>query len=419
MRRACCWLGLLLAGALAHAQLEATVTLSGPGRALSALGGVNVGLSMNLLDTRDMVAELGLTAVRFPPGNAADDRLLEPAAVAAFAAQWRLLGEPPVLVVLNLFSGTPEQAAASARLLLDAGVAVLAWEIGNEPDLYGPARGEPSWTPAAYCARFRAYRRALEALEPAIPLAGPAVSGAAEAEGYLREVLRLCGDAIDILSWHLYPTDGSASDEAALASATQVGESIRRYRAWLRDPEVNPLGHGREIRLAITEYGLSWRSQTRRHLADQVAALWLADALGQMAAEGLELSFYFALQGLGGHGLIGDDLWPRPTYDVFALLADFGGAVLEADSSLPDLHAYAAQDGETLRVLLVNLSLEPLRVRLPGLVGAATVHTLFAEGTDPLRDERPHDVRAQPASAPVTLPGRALALLELPAGEPR
>lgn len=418
-------LGLLalllgLSCGVALAQTPVTVTLGAPRQAVGplTLGGVNHGVYMQVVDVREEVAALGLTSLRFPPGNIADDAPLDETLVDAFEAQWRLLGEPPVLVVLNLFSGTPEAGAEAARLLLERGISVLAWEIGNEPNLYGANRGDASWTPEKYCQQFRAFKEALTPIDPSIPLAGPATSGGSDAEPYLREVLRLCGDAIDILSWHIYPTDGSASDEDALDSSSRVSETIRRYRDWVRDPEYNPLGFERDLRLAITEFGLSWRSQTYRHLDDIVAALWLADALGRMATEGLELSHYFALQGTGGHGLLDATGWKRPTYYVFELLKDFSGMVLEASSSQESLRAYAARDDEALRVLLVNLSSEAASVTLTSfsatdLSGEMSLKTLSEAGIDPFSNEPAYTVTQQEASDPVSVPGRALVALEL------
>lgn len=424
MRRTLVLLALLfgLSCGVALAQTSVTVTLGKPRQMIKPLatGGVNHGVYMQVVDALEDIAALELTSLRFPPGNIADEQPLDVALVSAFEAQWRLLGEPPVLVALNLFSGTPEAGAEAARLLLDRGVEVLAWEIGNEPDLYGPNRGDPSWTPEKYCRQFRAFKATLAPIDSSIPLAGPAVSGGSGAEAYLREVLRLCGDAIDILSWHIYPTDGSASDEDALDSSSRVSETIRRYRDWTRDPEYNPLGSERDIQLAVTEFGLSWRSQTYRHLSDIVAALWLADALGRMATEGLELSHYFALQGTGGHGLLDATGWKRPTYYVFELLKDFSGMVLEASSSRESLRAYAARDDEALRVLLVNLSSEAASVTLigfsaTGLSGEISLKTLSEAGIDPFSDEPAYTVTQQEASDPVSVPGRALVALELSA----
>jgi hypothetical protein len=380
--------------------------------------GVNYGIMMNVVDFREDFARLTLTSLRYPPGNIADERPMDALTVRDFLVGWRLLGgDKPLLLVANLFSGTPEAAAAAVAGLLEAGVPLVGVAIGNEPDLYGPNRGAPEWTPARYCEAFRAYRAAIDTVDASVRLAGPSVSGAPQAEAYLAEVLRLCGDVIDILSWHIYPTDGSAPDAVALASSSQVGETIRRYRAWARDPARNPLGYTRELTLAITEFGLSWRTNNYRHLHDTVATLWLADALGQMLANGLTLAHYFALQGIGGHGLIDQGGWRRPTYYLFEMLQDFHGEVLAVQSNLADLRAYAVKTPESLQLLLINISTEDVAVtlELPESGAQQATLRLLSDDTYEIYDDSVAYITVpQRLSEPTLVPARALAHLTIP-----
>jgi hypothetical protein len=276
-----------------------------------------------------------------------------------------LLGEPEVLVVANFFEG-PEHAVRAARYFEEIGVPVRRWAVGNEPDLYPQNRMDASWTPEVYCARLKGFAAALKENDPDVLIAGPAVSGSRPlGEDYLREVLFQYGDLLDVLTWHHYPTDGTWDDAAALATSSQVGEEIRRYRAWLRDPERNPRGHTRDTALAITEFGLSWRTASYRHLEDMTAALWLADVLGQTTQEGVD-GYYLALQGFGGHGLIDQTGWVRPTYHVYEMLADFGGQVMTPvlSSGPPQVRAYAVCREGGAQVLLVNQSETTVSVRL-------------------------------------------------------
>lgn len=376
----------------------------------AAIAGVNLGNAMELVSRREAFDRLRVATVRFPPGEQADEITVADADLAALAANLALLGDPPVLMVANLFTGTPEQAAELARRAGAFGIEVEAWEIGNEPDLYGPKRGDATWTPERWCASFRSYRAALRAVDPDARLAGPAVSGARPGgERFLRDALAACGDAIDLLTWHVYPTDGGWDDDEALATAGTVAREIARYRTWLADPGRNPLGHHRDIGLAVTEFGLSWRSASYRHLEDMTAALWLADVLGTMAAERIDASHYFALQGTGGHGLIGVGGWIRPTWHVFAMLAGFTGEALPVavDRSVP-LRAYAARDESGLEVLLVHAGDTALTVALappPGYGTALELAVLdeagFDEGLAPLE-------RAATADVPFSVPARAV-----------
>lgn len=375
-----------------------------------AITGFNFGLSMPVALHLEEFGALGIRSLRFPPGNDADDKPLTADMTRSLTLPWQLLGEPPLHVVLNFFEG-PEHAAEVVRRFDEAGFVVRWWAVGNEPDLYPQNRMDPSWTAEVYCARFREVRDAVRAIHPDAVMTGPAVSGSRPAGlDYLREVVGRCGDVIDVLTWHVYPTDGTWDDAAALATARSVGEEIERVRAWLTDPAVNPLGHERPIELAITEFGLSWRTAMYRHLEDQTAALWLADALGQMATRGLDLGQYFALQSMGGHGLIDRGGWVRPTYHVYAMLAGFGGVAHAVEGADERLGAYAAADGAALRVLLVNRSDDDLEVALaaPDLPASLAVATLdeayFDEHLDHDRTERSSDL-------PVPVPARSVVLV--------
>ncbi len=379
-----------------------------------AMTGANYGLMMLVVGFEEYFSALNLQAIRFPPGNQADEILLTPAVLDALKMQWELLGRPQLLLVANLFEATPEDAAAAARYLQQIGIPISAWAIGNEPDLFASHRGDPSWTPEKYCERFRAYRQALTSVNPDWPITGPAVSGSRPGgEVFLRDVLYLCGDVIDVLTWHVYPTDGTWSDEAALATSSLVGQEINRFRGWLTDPAMNPLGYTRDIGLAITEFGLSWRTPNFRHLEDMIAALWLADTLGQIATLGVDESYYFALQGLGGHGLIDTSGWVRPTYYVFAMLADFTGTALQVKQvaiDAPMLSAYAASDEHGLQLLLVNRSAgeDKLVAIEPLLAGNITVKTLNDEIFNELLA---YQVTGQAATEAVAVPAHSVVLV--------
>ncbi len=357
-----------------------------------AITGINHGLMMNVLDFRDEFAKLELGAIRFPPGNIADEQPLDDVVLKAFKAQWKLLDQPPVVFVANLFTGDAEQALNAAKIIEEMGIPIHAWEIGNEPDLYAPNRDDASWTPEKYCEYFRDFRQALERHNPDYRFMGPAVSGADIAEPFLKSFLELCGDVVDILSWHIYPTDGTTSDEYALSTVDRTTETIQRYRQWLKDPDTNPLGFERDdITLAITEFGLSWKTETRTHLIDMIATLWLADSFGQMLNEGLEESYYFALQGLGGHGLIDNAYWQRPTYVVFEQLVRFRGDVLELELTDDAIRAYAVETDNGLELMVINLNTTDrlTKLSLPFDYDPLAQQVLLSDETYELYDDPP------------------------------
>lgn len=397
----------------ASAPQPVTARLGAPGAEIPplAITGFNYGLSMQVALFRAEFDALGIRAIRYPPGNDADNYPLTTDMMDALKVQWELLHRPELLIVVNFFEG-PEHAAFVAEYLQEIGLPVRLWAVGNEPDLYPGNRMDPQWTADVYCERFRSFAAVLKEIDPDAVVTGPAVSGSRPlGKDYLREVLYLCGDVIDVLTWHVYPTDGTWEDEAALATSGQVGEEIRLFRAWLKDPALNPLGYEHNIGLAITEFGLSWRTPNFRHLEDMIAALWLADALGQMATEGLDWGFYFALQAMGGHGLIDRSGWIRPTYYVYEMLSDFEGRAraVELDAELPLLTAYAAENEGGLQLLFVNRSLEDAEVVLePELEGELEVKLLSDEIFDELLGYR---VTAQAAAEAIAVPARSVVLV--------
>jgi hypothetical protein len=404
-------LACALAGAPALAD-ALTIRVGEPLRPISpdAITGFNTSAAVPVVLYLDEWAAVDIRSLRFPPGNDADDFVLTVDTMRAFAQTWQLLGEPDVHLVANFFEGA-DHAVAVARALGDLGITPRWWAVGNEPDLYPRNRMDPSWTAEVYCQRFRAMRAALEAELGDVRMSGPAVSGSRpSAMAYLREVITRCGDVIDLVTWHVYPTDGSRSDEDALATSRAVAYEIAQVRAWLADPEVNPLGYTREVPIGITEFGLSWRTSTFRHLEDMVAALWLAEALGQMATEGLDLGQYFALQAMGGHGLIDRGGWVRHTYHVYAMLAGFGGTAHGVEGGDDRLAAYAAADDGALRVLLVNRSNESIDVTLVADAVAAELHVTTLD--DPTFDEVLGPMRAvQSADDGVHVPPRSVVLV--------
>jgi hypothetical protein len=202
-----------------------------------AITGFNVGIAMAVVLNLEEFDAIDLRSLRYPPGTDADDWPLTTDMMDAIRVNWQLLGEPDLHLVANFFEG-PEHAVAVARYLGELDMLPRWWAVGNEPDLYPQNRMDPSWTAEVYCERFRASRAALEAELGEVTMTGPAVSNVHPAAlEYLREVITRCGDVIDVLTLHAYPTDRTASDEAALATSRDLRFGV----AW---PRVIPTGTG-------------------------------------------------------------------------------------------------------------------------------------------------------------------------------
>jgi hypothetical protein len=129
---------------------------------------------------------------------------------------------------------------AAAREVAAAKAALGPWlsgiEIGNEPNSYAQhaMRGEP-WTFSQYAEEVAAYRAAINAAAPGIPLFGPDVSGSAAFETWGP------GEAVDeqpaLLTGHHYPLGCEQQPPPSIARllstpirAREIA-SIRRYVA--------------------------------------------------------------------------------------------------------------------------------------------------------------------------------------------
>jgi hypothetical protein len=161
-------------------------------------------------------------------------------ALATLAAEtgWR------VLLTIGLGHYEPEAAAseaATAKALLGRSLAGI--ELGNEANAYAQhgLREEP-WTFVQYNSQVAAYRAAIEAAAPGIPLAGPDVSGSGVFDTWG------LGEVIDqqpaLLTGHHYPLGcadlPAPSITRLLSSGVKKKElaSLERYMAVSRASEV-------------------------------------------------------------------------------------------------------------------------------------------------------------------------------------
>jgi hypothetical protein len=388
--------------------LELNQTSSQPLSSM-AVAGYNLGNYMNVIEFPAQLKALEPKLVRFPAGNVGDDQDLSEASLRIFKANLSIFGQqqPKIMVQTRVFGrnsdakNRPEDAADAARDAIKLGLKVDYWNIGNEPDLYAVTRGDKSWTADKYCDTFRAQRKAILAVQPNAKFAGPSTTAYPE---FLERFVERCGDIVDVLTWHEYPTDGRASDEQAIASIAKVSNDIERYLNLWKDQSRNPLGHARAIEFGLTEYGLSYRTNSSRHISDQLAGLWAAETTLRMAEAGAKLNTYFALQGVGPHGTLDISGIPRPTYYAFQHLKHFTGESLKLTSSNKDLWLHAAKNKNMLQVIAINTSTNgsSLALNIPGweVVGAKG----FTEKT--VNDEAA-DIQFN-ISAPLEMPARSM-----------
>lgn len=389
---------LLLALALPQAaQAEALRIRVDPdkrGLAVNAAvtAGYNFGNWMQMSEFGDeMGREVPATALRFPGGNIGDEHDLSAYMLDTLVGNLKLLNQATpagLMIQTRVFQGRhegdvaknrPEDAAQAVRWARERKMPVTAWEIGNEPDLYAVTRGDESWTPERYCEVFRAQAAAIKAEDPNAVVAGPAVSGAVpRATEFTEQFIKGCGDVVDLLTWHIYPTAGDMPEAQALATAREADLTLQHYRKVWADPARNPLGHSRKIGFGVTEFGLSWKTDRSTYLADMPGAMWAAETALRLAKGGATVAHYFAYQGVVFHGLLDTAGAPRPTFYGFRMLKALKGDFVDAQSPDDTLWVHAAREGKQMTVLLINTQKKAREVALD----VASWKALSAESFD-------------------------------------
>jgi hypothetical protein len=293
------------------------------------------------------------------PGPA-DAHVIGPADIDRLAAtlqqlQWRLI------YGLNLARGTPQQAAAEAAYVMQAvGPRLLAFQIGNEPDGFGrwSEVRPPNYDFESFLSEWQPFHEAIRARLPDAPFAGPDV--AAET-GWVAAFARAAPAGLVLLTRHYY-ADGPASD-----SHVTLANLLRS------EPQVEPILAA--LQRTASRFGKPYRIAETNSVF-QGGRPGVSDTLGA-ALWGLELMFQVAAAGGAGINFhAGDDKvytpiagsgpaphQARPLYYGMLLFAQGARGVLlpaRLDPAAPGheppagLRAFAAREGATLRVTLIN-----------------------------------------------------------------
>lgn len=315
----------------------------------------------------DLFKNSGIRFIRFPGGNWGDENNLTAQHIDDYMALVRMAHAEPEITV-RLRDGTPEYAVSLLKYTQDKGYHVRYWSIGNEPSLY--AVRYPEWDTAKYNVEWRRFALALKAQDPSIKLIGPDIhqfTGSASVDpkdhlgrDWLDEFLKANGDLVDIVSVHRYPFplqrgDAPPPRDALFASAREWDVTIPNLRARIRS------ALGRDLPIAVTEFNSDWSGKIEgKTTADSVdGALYIADVLGRMMRQRVDIIAQFTLQMSAGNGSLGifDHYDPRPVYFVYALYKQFGEDLVFAESDDPMVPAYAARRADgTLTLVVLNLT---------------------------------------------------------------
>ncbi len=109
-------------------------------------------------------------AVSSPKATVVDRRGIRELGTFLRATGWRLIWG------FNLGRGSVSEAVDEAMAVADsAGDRLLAFEVGNEPDLFAGVHRPPNYSYADYYAEYRRFKKAIRDKSPNAPFAGPDV----------------------------------------------------------------------------------------------------------------------------------------------------------------------------------------------------------------------------------------------------
>jgi hypothetical protein len=398
--------------------------------------GVNYAQTVIPPDLMPTVQALGIKYLRLG-GGPSDRADLDESTLDLFVLQTRQIGAEPAVTV-RLLNGTPEKAAALVRYAnIEKGYNIRYWSIGNEPGEFVPLHYASSYTTEDLDKNWRAIAQAMLAVDPKIILVGPdldqyVVLNAdplnfeylqpsdgghphdSEGRDWLQEFLRANGDLVGIVSIHRYPYPGVAHSAAASATIDGLRQTSREWDTSI--PNLRKIIRNaarRDIPIAVTEVNSNSipSSGGEAGLDSFYNAVWLADVLGRLIRQQVEIVAYWNLRSSGdGYGLLGIDK-ARPTYYVYMMYKLFGTRLVASSSDDPDVGIYAAKrDDGTLRLMVVNLAseekTEPLNIKGFNPAGQAEVWRLDSQ-------HNAEDIGAQALGESLTVPGQSVSLYVL------
>jgi hypothetical protein len=263
-----------------------------------------------------------------------------------------------VLYGINLGQNTAaraaEEARAAARIL---GEHLVAFELGNEPDLFS-ANGlrAPTYGFADYLAEWQAMQTAIRLAVPKALFSGPASSY--DLHGFSLPLAKALGRGLALLSQHYYRADGEdatstlelllSPDPGLPGALTSLASAVSDAGTALgfRYTEANSFYHGGRPGVS-NSFG---------------AALWAIDFLFETARGGASGVNFHGGGHTAGYTPIADDdlvaLGPRPEYYAMRFVKEVGLGRLaqtEIEAGRHNLAAYAVHGAaESLSVVLLN-----------------------------------------------------------------
>jgi hypothetical protein len=327
-------------------------------------------------------------------GNSSDRATAHPspASIASLAAFVRAIGWS-LVYGLDLGNGSPGQAADEARAAADAaGPALVAFQIGNEPDLFSPDLRPPGWTVADYLAEWQRFAEAVLARVPGARFAGPDIAARGS---WMMPFASLARPRPVLLTRHFYTEGPGSSPSVTIARMLGSGPALAAAMAPAEDAA---RASNLPVRMIETN---SVYGGGRPGVSDTLAAaIWGADLMFRLAASGWS-GVNFHDRPIRSYAPIGEDPpghpFARPLYYGMLLFARSHARrvfFLSVPES-PGVSAYTVEgrDGRTRLAFINKDPVRTVRVAPPAHVSPTNLLRLTAPS---------------PAATAVTLGGAAV-----------
>jgi hypothetical protein len=315
------------------------------------------------------------TAVSSPKDTVVNNACIRDLAGFLESTGWRLIWG------LNLGRGTKENAIAEAQSVMNAAKDKwLAFEIGNEPDLFGKVHRPPGYGYQQYLQEYREWKTSLRQAIPGIPLAGP---DAAVRTDWVTQFASDEARDLKLLTHHYYAEGPPQNPASTIERLLQTDDKLTRILQ-----QCEAASRQAKIRYRICETN-SCFGGGKPGVSDTLAsALWGLDFLFTLAdadAQGVNLETGVNQLGfISSYSPIGDDehgnYEAKPLY--YAMLAfaqaSRGDKVrVEYDASGINLKAYAVK-GEDGPVFVTMINKEPaadviLSIEIPSATSEASL----------------------------------------------
>jgi hypothetical protein len=282
---------------------------------------------------------------------------------------------------LDLGSGKAEQATAEAEIVAQVvGSNLLAFQFGNEPDLFRLNVRKPNYGVSDYIGEWREFLTALKARVPDAPLAGPDI---ANDTSWLGPFIDAFGSELVFLTCHYYSEGPASSSDVTMERMLDSGGVLANI---IDSVAGRTAGSELKVRMAETN---SVYGGGKLGISDTLgAALWGVDVMFTLAQAGwLGINFH------GGGGnyyspiaqTTSGAFAPKSLYYAMLLFAYAGrGSLVPIHNQGTSLGVFAIRGTrDERRIVLVNKDLaQDTHVRIATKGKNATILRLTAPSAE-------------------------------------